>query len=98
MSFAEFIDEDRRLVILRALKDQIDGTLNETLLQRAMEAFGHRVSRDVVKSHLRWLADVGAVSLSEVSGYLIATLTARGDDHVERRSVIDGILKPSPGR
>lgn len=97
MSFAKFVDADRRLVILRSLQEQTDATLNEVLLQRALESWGHSVSRDVVKSHLRWLSDVGAVSLQDTSGYLIARLTARGEDHVMRRGFIDGIALPSLG-
>ena len=98
MSFSRFLEEDRRLIILRSLKDQLDATLNEVLLQLALETYGHRVSRDVVKAQLRWLEEVGAVSLTETSGYLIATLKARGDEHVERRGYIDGIAKPSLGK
>lgn len=97
MSFDRFLDEDRRLIILRTLKEQLDATLNEVLLQRALSTFGHNVSRDVVKSQLRWLSDVGAVKVMETSGYLIASLTERGADHVARRSRIDGIAPPSLG-
>ncbi|MBX3447525.1 MAG: hypothetical protein KF765_12295 [Parvibaculaceae bacterium] len=98
MSFSKYLEEDRRLVILRSLKEQLDATLNEVMLQKALETFGHRVSRDVVKAQLRWLDEVGAVSLTEVGGYLIATLKARGEEHVERRGFIDGIAKPSLGK
>lgn len=97
MSFSEFVDADQRLVILRALGEQLDATLNEVLLQRALESWGHAVARDRVKSHLRWLADVGAVSLKEQAGYLIASLTSRGEDHIKRRMPIDGIAHPGLG-
>lgn len=96
-SFGSYIAEDRRLCLLRTLAAQTDGTLNESILQRAVEKYGHNVSRDVIKADLRWLAEVGTVENKEVEGYLIASLTDRGLDHVERRTAIDGIAKPKLG-
>lgn len=97
MSFRTIVDQDQRLVMLRALADQTDATLNESLLQRALDLYGHHASRDAVKAHLRWLDDVGAVRLTEVEGFLIARLTDHGLDHVERRVAIDGIAKQKLG-
>lgn len=96
-SFSHFITEDRRLCILRALAAETSNTLNESILQRAAQGYGHNVSRDVIKQDLRWLTEVGAISLREVSDYLVASLTERGLDHVEKRTVIDGIAKPKLG-
>jgi hypothetical protein len=96
-SYDKFIVEDRRLCILRALATMTDGTLNESILQRAVENYGHNVSRDVIKQDLRWLSEVGALSVREVAGYLIAVLSERGQDHVARRTAIDGVAKPKPG-
>ena len=94
MSYREHITADRRLCLVRALSAEADATLNESLLQRAAEAYGHRVARDAIKADLRWLSEVGAVTVTEVAGYLVATLTARGEDHVQRRTIIDGIARP----
>lgn len=96
-SFNSFIIEDRRLCLIRALAAETSNTLNESILQRAVEGYGHNVSRDVIKQDLRWLSEVGAVTVREVQSYLIATLADRGLDHVERRTVIDGIAKPKLG-
>jgi len=96
-SFSKFMTEDRRLCLLRALVTETSNTLNESILQRAAEGHGHNVSRDVIKADLRWLEEVGALTNREVSGYLIATLTDRGLDHIERRTAIDGIAKPKLG-
>lgn len=92
----DFVTADLRLVLLRSLADQSDYTLNDSLLQRSCMAWGHNRSRDAVKAQLRWLADVEAVTLKEMGGYLIASITHRGLDHVERRAYIDGIGKPGP--
>jgi hypothetical protein len=61
-----------------------------------LETFGHRKSRDYLRDQLRWLEEMGAVTLTEAGTVLIAELTRRGRDHVERRVVIEGIARPSP--
>lgn len=96
--FEEYLDKDRRLIVLRSLHEQVGCTLNEALIQKALEIFAHRVTRTKVKSILRFLEEAGAVRITEVGGILIATLTQDGADHVERRrKPIDGISVPSLG-
>lgn len=94
--FAEHIAADARLVFLRTLHEETGGSLNEALLQKALEAFGLSRSRDFVRTQLRKLEELGAVKLSEAAGVLIATITRAGADHVERRTRIEGIARPSP--
>lgn len=94
--YAEYVTQDLRLVVLRELARQPRYTANEAVLRMTVEALGHRRTRDHLRAQLRWLADVGAVRLQEVSGLLVATLTARGLDHVEGRAVIDGVRRPEP--
>jgi hypothetical protein len=94
--FRAFIAADVRLIILRELIGQADYRLNEVLLSRVLETFGHRKSRDYLRDQLRWLEEMGAVTLAEAGTVMIAQLTRRGRDHVERRVVIEGIARPSP--
>lgn len=94
--YHKFIAEDVRLIILRELATQTDYRLNDTLLMRVIETYGHRKSRDYLRDQLRWLEEIGAVRLSEIGLVMIAELTQRGRDHVERRAVIEGIARPSP--
>lgn len=98
MSYEEYAAANARLVILRELAGQIGGTLNETLLVKVLDTFGHRRSREWVRTQMRKLAELGAVRLTEAGTVLIAEITGAGIDHVERRAVIDGVEKPSPGR
>lgn len=95
--YPEHAAADARLVILRTLHGETSGTLNEVLLQKALETFGHNRTRDYVRTQLRALAELGAVSLREAGTVMIATIARAGADHVERRAVIEGVLKPSPG-
>lgn len=90
------ISEEARLVMLRELHLQPDRRLNSALLQRALELFGITKSRDWLHEELRWLAEIGAVRVTEISTVRIAELTAKGCDHVERRVVLEGVKRPSP--
>ena len=96
MSYEQHLTEDARLVILKELSRQIDGRLNEALLARVLDAFGYRKARDWVRTQLRAMDGLGAVTVSEQGSVLVAAITRAGKDHVERRSVIEGIAQPSP--
>ena len=97
MSFDEHLIKDARLVILRELAKQTDGRLNETLLAHALDTFGHRRSRDWLRTQLRQMAEVGAIRIDEAGPILVATLTVGGQNHLERRMIIEGIAQPSLG-
>lgn len=97
MSFDQYLVEDARLVILRELKAQLDGRLNDTLITRALEIYGHRRSREWVRTQLLVLKDVGALALTEAGTVMVAELLRPGIDHVERRAQLAGVAVPSPG-
>lgn len=96
MSYEAFVEEDARLTILKELARQTDGRLNETLITHVLNAFGHNRSRDWVRTQLNKMAELGAVTITEVGTVMIASITRAGLDHVQRRSVISGIARPSP--
>lgn len=95
--FDGFLTEDARLVILKALAKETNATLNEAILVKVLDTFGHRRSREWVRTQLMKLAELGAVRITEAGTVAIATLTQSGLDHVERRSRISGISIPSLG-
>lgn len=96
VSFLEYSARDARLIILRGLAEETDGTMNETLLTVLLRSFGHNRSRDYVRSQIRKLDELGAVTVTEAGTVMIASITRAGLDHVERRSIIEGIARPSP--
>jgi hypothetical protein len=97
-TFAAAMAEDRRLVILRLLSEDTDFSLNARMLQTGLKLLGHNASLDAIHADLAWLQDVAAVTVATVHGDVqVATLTERGRDHVEKRAVIPGIKRPSPG-
>lgn len=94
MSFADHLRRDVRLVTLRVLSEMPGYRSNSSVLFTALDRFGHTVTRDQVKTELRWLAEQGLVELDEAGSVLVAKLTERGQDVAEGRAVVDGVAKP----
>lgn len=97
MNYDEHLTQDARLVILKALLQQTDGRLNETMLVHVLDGFGHRRSRAWVRTQLLALRELGAVTITEAGSVMVAGLTQLGQAHVERREVLDGVARPSLG-
>lgn len=97
MKFSDFQDQDRRLVLLRALEHAAQYRANAYLLRRYCEAVGHTVSTDRLAADLAWLAEQGLLDLSEAQGVQVATLTARGLDVATGRAHVPGVQRPQPG-
>ena len=95
MNFADHVNADARLVILKELVNQIDHRLNSSLLERVLEAFGHRRSREWLETQLHALADIGAIQVTQIGSVMVAELRQPGQDHVERRRVLAGVARPS---
>jgi DNA-binding GntR family transcriptional regulator len=86
---------DARLVILKELARQPDGRLNEALIEKVLDVFGHRRSREWIRTQLNKLGDIGAISVIPAGTVVVASLTRAGLDHVERRAFLDGVARPS---
>lgn len=97
MSYDQFIAENARLVILKELSRQPDGRLNDAMLEKVLDVFGIRRSRDWVRTQLRKLQELGAVHITEAGTVFVAAITRAGVDHVERRSFLEGVDRPSTG-
>ncbi|MCA3519733.1 MAG: ArsR family transcriptional regulator [Rhodobacter sp.] len=98
MSWDQHLAEDRRLAILRVLDAAPGYAANESLLHAAIERVGHIVGRDLLRSDLAWLAEVGLLRLSVIAGTLsVATITGRGQDVAQGRAVVPGVKRPRAG-
>lgn len=89
------IREEARLVILKALGAFADETLNSSMLAAELATYGINRERAWVHDELRYLRDMGAVTLAEAGSVLIATLTEKGRRHLDRHVAIEGVKRPS---
>lgn len=96
-AFQQKVAEDRRLVILRFLAEDADYAMNTSLLQTALEAVGHGVSREKVNADAAWLEESGLVHCEELSGILVVRITQNGLDVARGRAVVPGVKRPGPG-
>lgn len=94
--YAGMIAASRRLTVLRALAETPDGAMNARDIQNYLDLYSQRVALDAVRELLDWLAAAGAVRLSwPVPTLPVAQITARGQDHVEARALIEGVAAPA---
>lgn len=96
MNFDDLIESDRRLVILRTLEEDLGYTMNESVIQTCLEAIGHSVSRDRVRTDLEWLKEQGLVTIQEIVSVKVATITGRGADVACGRVTVPGVKRPRP--
>lgn len=94
MSFAARLTEDRRLVLLRILADLPGYRSNSSVLRNLLDGFGHAVGRDYVATQLHWLAEQTLVTLSDLDGLLLVTLTPYGHDVARGLSHVPGVARP----
>ncbi|MCY0966145.1 VpaChn25_0724 family phage protein [Parathalassolituus penaei] len=96
MAFKDMVEQDQRLVILRSLAD-VNGTANDSILNKMLDAYGHKISRQQVKTHLYWLEEQGLLTLDTVLSTDVATITDRGYDVAQGRARVPGVGQPRPG-
>ena len=95
MNYLNHLREHTRLIVLRALADEPNYTHNDAILADIAKSYSVDRGRDFLKTEIRWLENIGAVTVKELGSTLIVTATQRGVDHAERRIVIDGVRRPS---
>ena len=98
MSLDTFMREEARLIILKALAAQQDESLGSEMLRLELRTFAIRREREWVHDELHWLAQMGAVTVTEAGTVMIATLTEKGARHLAREITIAGVMRPSRSR
>lgn len=91
---ARRMDERLRLAILQLLAGQSDASANDAMLAEAVNALGFVCSRDKLRAAIFWLAQQGALHVLDLrgsNGFVIATLTEKGHDVAQGRSVLGGV-------
>ncbi len=97
MDFDQFQTQDRRLVLLRALENADGYQANNHLLGRYCTAVGHRVSADRLAADIAWLREQQLVTVRELEGVTVVTLTDRGRDVALGHARVPGVARPQPG-
>lgn len=92
---AQFITLQARLKILQEIAKQVDGQLNEASIRYVLDVWNIKRDRDWIATQLRKLEMLGAVELIPSGTMLTARITPAGRDHLQERSVIEGIMRPS---
>ena len=98
MNYADILIPDQRLVILRALEQDLGYSHNESILQDILGVYGHKLTRDQVRTLICWLKEQGLLSYEVLaSGTYIATITDRGAEVATGRATVPGVKRPRPG-
>ncbi|ANH04615.1 hypothetical protein [Shinella sp. HZN7] len=94
--YAKWVEENIRLIILKDLADpKSGGSTNTFLVQKSLERFSYRKSRDYIRNQLLWLEnEAGALRTRTEGTETSAEITRRGRDHVERRTILAGVQAP----
>lgn len=93
----KLITSNRRLAVLRFLAEDVDYSLNTSVLQSALAHIGHGVSRDVVEADADWLKEQGLVTLEKLDlPITVLTLTVRGLDVSKGLATHPGVDRPQP--
>jgi len=98
MSLADIERAHRRLVIIRALADDPDYSINHFVLHGLLSEFGHSVSADVVHADIAWLEEQGLITTESAgANMIVARATERGVDVGMGRARHPGVARPRPG-
>lgn len=95
--FARIMREEARLIILKALGEQTNESLNSSILEPVLARFAINMERAWVHQQLDYLETMGAVTLISAGTVKIATLTDLGRRHLDRHYAIEGVKRPSRG-
>ncbi|CAB3834670.1 hypothetical protein LMG26858_00874 [Achromobacter anxifer] len=93
-TFSDFLRHDQRLVLLRLLAEMPSYRANSSVLAIALERYGHAMTRDQVKTELRWLEEQGLLSIEDLDTVLVAALRERGQDVATGRTTVPGVKRP----
>ncbi len=98
IDWAKITRETGRLVMLKALAEQTNGTLDSSMIEMILPIFAIRKDRAWIHEQLEYLAERDAVTVTSAGTVRIATLTKRGRRHLDRDIILEGVKRPSePG-
>ncbi|MFD3263345.1 VpaChn25_0724 family phage protein [Phenylobacterium ferrooxidans] len=96
MNYAAHFSEHLRLAILKVLNTAPACRANSSILHSAVDELGLTATRDQVKTELAWLAEQRLLTNVAAGDLVVATLTERGCDVADGRTVTPGVRRPTP--
>lgn len=93
--YARLRREQARLIIMKTLAGDTHGSQNSDILLHELRRFAIREPREWLHDELRWLESMGAVRLTAAGSLLVATLTDKGQRHLDRDIAIEGVQRPA---
>lgn len=95
MGYVDQRNADAKLAILEMLRKEPNQTSREVYLQDGLLAAPHYIVRTkpAVRQLCRELEDVGGVSLREVEGVFLVTLTEAGRNHLDELLTLEGVTR-----
>lgn len=96
MSYADLVNQDRRLRILKILAESQSYVASADLMQTVLSHMGHAVSHDRLNTDLEWLKEQELLGLERIGEVPMARLTIRGLDVANGIATVPGIARPLP--
>ena len=97
MSYAEFLKEDQRLVLLRILYEMPRYSSTSSIIYSELDHYGHAISRDQVKKHMSCLSQQDLIKTETIGNVIVGRLTDFGADVATGKVVVSGVKRPSAG-
>ncbi|OJF91711.1 hypothetical protein AX761_21920 [Rhizobium sp. 58] len=95
VDYDKVMREDARLIILRALHEQINESLPSTTLDLVLQSFVIRQTRAWIHGEMEYLRSMGAITILDAGSVKIGTLTELGLRHLMRETIIEGVKRPT---
>lgn len=88
--------EHRALALLRLLDRQPAGTTNEHIVSFRFDQIGLACSRADLRDCIERIEKLGLIKTEKVEDLVVIALLAKGEEFLQGRIDVDGILKPRP--
>ncbi|MCX7366776.1 MAG: ArsR family transcriptional regulator [Alphaproteobacteria bacterium] len=95
-AYDEHNRKHRRISILLVLEGSEVYRANDSLLADVVNDFGIVSTRDQIRTELLWLKEQGLVTVKEIAGVMVATMTERGSEIAGGRASHPSIARPKP--
>jgi hypothetical protein len=96
MSLQDALTENRRLYLLKTLKQAGDYRMSDRYLQETLNAIAIGASLAIIRGDCAWLEQQGLIATSTVGTMTIALLRPAGLDVANGVATVPGIARPQP--